>query len=54
LTFFGAPGLLLHNVDRAVAGQPIDIRSALLLEVVSKLQIAPEIKAWANEKAQHT
>jgi hypothetical protein len=44
----------VKDVDRAVAGQPIDIRSSLLLKVVTKPQIASKIKAGADEKERHT
>jgi hypothetical protein len=42
------------DIEQVVAGPPIDIRSSLLLEVVTKPQIVPKIKAGADEKERQT
>jgi hypothetical protein len=52
MRFIPTHGSLWHIAATisTVAGQPIDIRSSLLLEVVTKPQNVPKIKAGAGEK----
>jgi hypothetical protein len=56
MRFIPTHGCLWHIAATisTVAGPPIDIRSSLLLEVVTKPQIVPKIKAGADEKERHT